>query len=491
MTFNIFIFLNTLIISEIATNYIIIPFDTFIYNPKNNIILQNDILSMKLYEDIYSNISMASPAQNIKTLLRLDKYEITIKEPKYNSSLSNSFKLKSIQDKLIGNESFYFLTIDSLEELNKFIKDEGMSTKNIDKNFYKEYKDIKFVYINETSNYKFLEKELNDREIEKIIAYNYSMLGLRLRFMYSDYYPDFIQSLREMKIINSSIFTFYINNNKKENDHYGYLIIGDKFTDTEKEFEETNSTFFSLRGSSLSWDIRIDNIYSEAKSNSKFNEIYLEKNQEVELIIEKSYILGTKNYKSFIENAFFNELIGYNICQYKNSLMEHSYGTYVCDSTSKIFLDFYNNKFPELIFKTGRITDELILNKNDLFFYNKYNKSDTNIYFMIFFSTIYTSKWMLSRAFLEKYRLSFNLDTRFIEYHKKKFSENKIENETKEDDRNNDNIYLIIKIVAIIFLVSIIFLLGFLFHKLITRKPRKQKANELNDDFDYSSINKS
>jgi hypothetical protein len=243
MKFNIFIFLNTLIISEIATNYIIIPFDTFIYNPKKNTILQNDILSMKLYEDIYSNISMANPAQNIKTLLRLDKYEITIKEPKYNSSLSNSFKLKSIQDKLIGNESFYFLTIDSLEELNKYIKDEGMSTKNIDKNFYKEYKDIKFVYINETSNYKFLEKELSDREIEKIIAYNYSMLGLRLRFMYSDYYPDFIQSLREMKIINSSIFTFYINNNKKENGHYGYLIIGDKFTDIEKEFEETNSTF--------------------------------------------------------------------------------------------------------------------------------------------------------------------------------------------------------------------------------------------------------
>lgn len=320
------------------------------------------------------------------------------------------------------------------------------------------------------------------------------MLGLRLRFMNVDYNPDFIQSLRQMKVINSSIFTFYINNNnKKENnhDHYGYLIIGDKFTDTEKEFEETNNTFFSLRDSSISWDIAIDNIYSESKSNSKFNEIYLEKNQKVELLIEKSYILGTKNYKSFIENAFFNELVGYNVCEYRNSLMEHSYGTYVCDSTSKIFIDFYKNKFPELIFKTERITDELILDKNDLFFYNKYNKSDTNIYFLIFFSTMYTSKWMLSRPFLEKYRLSFNIDTRFIMYHKKKFSENQIENETKEDNRDTNSFNLIIKILVIIFLVSIIFLLGFLFHKLITKKPRKQKANELNDDYDYSSINKS
>jgi len=490
MKYNIFILLNTLFLSEIASNYIIIPFDTFIYNPKNNEILENDIISMKLNEDIYSNLSIGSPAQDIKTLLRLDQYEPTIKEPKYNSSLSSSFKLRSIQDKLIANDTFHFMIINSSEEINKFIHND----KIIDKNLYKEYKDIKFVYINETSNYKFLEKYLMDREIEKIIRYNYSMLGLRLRFMNVDYNPDFIQSLRQMNVINSSIFTFYINNNnKKENnhDHYGYLIIGDKFTDTEKEFEEINNTFFSLRDSSISWDIAIDNIYSESKSNSKFNEIYLEKKQKVELLIEKSYILGTRNYKSFIENAFFNELVGYNVCEYRNSLMEHSYGTYVCDSTSKIFIDFYYNKFPELIFKTERITDELILDKNDLFFYNNYNKSDTNIYFLIFFSTKYTSKWMLSRPFLEKYRLSFNIDTRFIMYHKKKFSENQIENETKEDNRDTDSFNLIIKILVIIFLVSIIFLLGFLFHKLITKKPRKQKANELNDDYDYSSINKS
>ena len=490
MKYNIFILLNTLFLSEIASNYIIIPFDTFIYNPKNNEILENDIISMKLNEDIYSNLSIGNPAQDIKTLLRLDQYEPTIKEPKYNSSLSSSFKLRSIQDKLIANDTFHFMIINSSEEINKFIHND----KIIDKNLYKEYKDIKFVYINETSNYKFLEKYLMDREIEKIIRYNYSMLGLRLRFMNVDYNPDFIQSLRQMNVINSSIFTFYINNNnKKENnhDHYGYLIIGDKFTDTEKEFEEINNTFFSLRDSSISWDIAIDNIYSESKSNSKFNEIYLEKKQKVELLIEKSYILGTRNYKSFIENAFFNELVGYNVCEYRNSLMEHSYGTYVCDSTSKIFIDFYYNKFPELIFKTERITDELILDKNDLFFYNNYNKSDTNIYFLIFFSTKYTSKWMLSRPFLEKYRLSFNIDTRFIMYHKKKFSENQIENETKEDNRDTDSFNLIIKILVIIFLVSIIFLLGFLFHKLITKKPRKQKANELNDDYDYSSINKS
>ena len=489
MKYNIFILLNTLFLSEIASNYIIIPFDTFIYNPKNNEILENDIISMKLSEDIYSNLSIGSPAQDIKTLLRLDQYEPTIKEPKYNSSLSSSFKLRSIQDKLIANDTFHFITINSSEEINKFIHND----KSIDKNLYKEYKDIKFVYLNETSNYKFLEKYLMDREVEKIIRYNYSMLGLRLRFMNVDYNPDFIQSLRQIKAINSSIFTFYINNNKKENihEHYGYLIIGDKFTDTEKEFEETNNTFFSLRDSSISWDIAIDNIYSESKSNSKFNEIYLEKKQKVELLIEKSYILGTRNYKSFIENAFFNELVGYNVCEYRNSLMEHSYGTYVCDSTSKIFIDFYNNKFPELIFKTERITDELILDKNDLFFYNNYNKSDTNIYFLIFFSTMYTSKWMLSRPFLEKYRLSFNIDTRFIMYHKKKFSENQIENETKEDNRDTNSFNLIIKILVIIFLVSIIFLLGFLFHKLITKKPRKQKANELNDDYDYSSINKS
>ena len=77
------------------------------------------------------------------------------------------------------------------------------------------------------------------------------------------------------------------------------------------------------------------------------------------------------------------------------------------------------------------------------------------------------------------------MDTSEIIYHKKRISDEDedkgINNENYQDD------YKILKIILIVILVLIIFFLGFLCHKFITKIPRKQKANELDDDFDYTT----
>ena len=471
----------------IHCNYILIPFDIFIYNPKYNNSLQEDFLSMKFSEDIYINLTIGNPKQIIKAVLRLDQYELIITEQNYNYALSNSFKFNNyIQNKYTCNDTFHLITINTSNELNDYIHKDKVYKQNLEQSLYKVHKDIKFVFLNNTSTYKYLEKEFEEKEIEKIIKINYGMAGLRLRYMNIDSSPDLIKSLRNIKAINSSIFTFLFNDNKKD-EHYGYLVIGDKVIDTEKEYEETNNTYFGLRSSRLSWDLKTETIYSESKKDLKNKNFYLEKNMDIELKIEKSYILGTYNYKKYIENIFFKDLIDKNICQYKKLLVEFSYGTYICDSKSKIFKDYYDNIFPDLVIKTEKIIDDLILTKKDLFLENKYNDSDTNIYFMIYFSTIYTTKWMFGRPFFEKYRLSFNIDKSFIIYHKKKFNEEKEENNDNVDMNKKDN--KILKIIIIIFLILMIFFLGFLFHKSITKMPRKHKANELDDEFDYESHN--
>ena len=471
-------------IINISNNYILIPFDTFTYNDQNNnTFLQKDILSMKYSEDFYISLSIGNPIQTIKLLLRLDEYETIIKEPNYNSSSSSSFELnKIVQNKYICNDTFHLITINSSEELNDYLNKDKNKRKSIEQNLYKDYKNIKFIYLNNTTNYEYLENELMDDDINKIKENNYGMIGLRLRHINLDSATDIIKSLKEMEAINTKIFTFYFNN-KKNDEHYGYLIIGDKVIDAKNEFEETYNTYFAMRSSRLSWDLRVDTIYSEFKNDSKNINLYLQKNLDVELIIEKSYILGNKDYKTFIEEVFFNDLVKENICHYKELLVAQHTGTYVCDNKSKLFQNYYKNNFPNLILKCNNIIDNLILTKKDLFFYNEYNKSDTNIYFNIFFSTIYTTKWMLGRPFLEKYRFSFNFDTSYIIYHKKIFDEDELNNENKK----NNNI--LIKIIIVIFLVFIIFFLGYLFHKLITKVPRKQKANELDDEFDYTISN--
>ena len=489
MTFVLKIFFITFITYNVQSNNILIPFNIFVNIQKyNNSLFQKDILSLKYLEDIYISLSLGNPIQTIKLLLRLDQYEIIIKEPNYNSSSSSTFKLnKFIENRYICNDSFHLVTINSSKELNDFIHKDKKSQSDYMQKKYKEYEDIKFVYLNNTTSYKFLERDFKDEEIDKIKLYNYGMIGLRLRHKNDNNSPDLIKNLRELKHINSNIFTFLFTNNNKKEDNYGYLIIGDKFTDIEKEFEETNNSYFALRDASLSWDLRTEIIYSQPKENLKNNFFtYLEDKINVELIIEKSFILGTKKYKSFIENLFFNDLVKENICQYKNLVIEQSVGTYVCNGKSKVFLEYYNNIFPNLIFKCNNI-GELILTKKDLFFYNENNKSDTNVYFLIYFSTIFTTKWMLGRPFFEKYRFSFNIDTNFIMYHKKKIDEIDFDKIVKIKINNKNN--RILKIIAIIFLVIIIFLLGFLFHKSIIKIPRKQKANELDDEFDYSLSN--
>ena len=467
----------------IRNNYILIPFDTCTYNEQyNNTFLQQDILSMKYSEDFYISLNIGNPIQTIKLLLRLDDYETIIKEPNYNSSSSNSFKLnKIIQNKYICNDTFHLITINSSKELNDYLKKDKNKRKNIEPNLYRDYKDFKFIYLNESMNYNFLEKELLDDDIKKIKADNYGMIGLRLRHLNVDSCTDIIKSLNEMNAINVKIFTFLFNN-KKNDEHYGYLIIGDKVIDIKKEFEETYNIYYAIRSSGLSWDLRTESIYSESKMNSKKIHLYLQKNSNVELNIEKSYILGNKDYKLFIEDAFFNDLVKDNICQYKNLLVSHHIGSYVCDSKSKLFQNYYKNNFPNLFFKCNNLIDDLILTKKDLFFYNEYNKSDTNIYFNIFFSTISTTRWMLGRTFFQKYRFSFNFDTSFLMYHKKIIDEDEDEIDNENNNKNNN----LIKIIIVIFLVFIIFFFGYLFHRLITKVPRKQKANELDDEFDYT-----
>ena len=459
--------------------YIVIPFNKLVFNNSD---LEKDFLSKKFSEDIYTDLLVANPIQKIKLLLRLDQNDLIIKEPEYNSSLSNSFlQHKYISNKLICNDSFHLLTINSSEELNKFFHKNKNDKKIIKQNNYKEYRDINFVYLNKSLSYNFLEKELLSDEIEKIKKNTFGILGLRFSYMNTDSSPILIKLFKMKNIVNSSIFTFFFNKNEE---NYGYLIIGEKVIDKEKEFEETNNTNFAMRNGKLSWDLRADRIYSQANINYNNKNFFLDSNKEVELKIDKSYILGSQNYKIFIEEIFFDFLIKENICYYKKLIIEQSYGTYVCDSKSNLFLDYYNNRFPNLVFKLYNIVDELILTKKNLFVYNNYNKSDTNIYFNIYFSTIYTTKWMLGRPFLEKYRFSFDSDKSFILYHKNKFNDNEI-----KSNKENNKSYKNIKILFIIFLILVIFFLGYLFHKSITKIPRKQKANELNDEFEYSISN--
>ena len=467
---------------NINGSYILIPFDSMIYNPKNDPEIIQDVFSFKFSEDIYFNLTIGNPKQSLPILIRLDKYELKIKEPNYISILSESFKYDGIiMNKIKCKENFYFMTLNTKEELNDFFHNDKISKLKNEKELVKEYKNISFVYLNDTTNNRFLETELLDYEYNKILNHNYGMLGLRNRKYENEL--QLLEILKKSKGIDKSIFSFIFNKDRNS-EHLGYLIIGEQFIDYQTEYEEINKTNFALRNGAISWDFNVETIYS--KSNKDNLDSFYDRNVNVELRVELSYIFGTRHYKNFIDKEFFSYLVEKNVCKFKHLFIDWSYEAYVCDGKSNIFIDYYNNKFPELVFILNNIDDKFVLTKEDLFFKNPNNKSDTNIYFSIYFHNIQTTTWRLGRLFLQKYRFSFDHDRSIILYHKRKIN-NDIKENTVINDQNNERKSHILKIIIISFFGLIIFILGIIFHKSIMKLPRKIKANELDDKYYYSN----
>ena len=467
----------------VDANYILIPFDSMIFNPNKDIAIKEDVLSALFSEDIYFNLTIGNPKQTLKVFIRLDQYELRIKEPNYISSLSDSFKQHLINKKIICKENFYFTTLNTNEDLNNFIHSDKINKHKKEKELIKEYKNVSFVYLNDTTNNRFIETELIDYEYNKILKYNYGILGLRIKKYKEEESPIFVESLKDLKEINFSIFSFYFSKDKNE-ENSGYLIIGEKFIDKKSEYEEVNKTNFALRKQITSWDLNVETIYSQ--SNKENLNSFYERNINIELRVELSYILASRYYKNFIDKEFFKPLVEKNICKFNHLIIDWSYETYVCDGKSSLFLDNYNNKFPELVFAIKNIDDKFILTKEDLFFHNPNNKSDTNIYFRIYFHNVIATTWRLGRIFLQKYRFSFDCDENIIYYHKSKIINNVKENIIVNDNNNKQ----ILKIILVIFLCLIIFILGILFHKSIIKLPRKTKANELDDEYYYQKEEK-
>ena len=101
-------------------------------------------------------------------------------------------------------------------------------------------------------------------------------------------------------------------------------------------------------------------------------------------------------------------------------------------------------------------------------------------YFKIIFVGGGFKQWRFGLPFFLKYRLVFNQDKKQIGFYDDNIKV------SKERNDNNNSIFKSVWfwiILAIVFVVSIIVVI--LISKLIFGKKRRQKANELNDEYDY------
>ena len=470
------------------TNYFL-PFKTInIYSNESSI--NQDYLS-KIYSSyLYTNFIIGSNSEEIKALINMSQVGFFIYENAYNYNSSSSFnkdlKIKSFYKK---NYEEGYLANDTLCLLP-----------------YKNDKDLNKINIKKCNNFEKVNFSLlktKQKDIENNLYENYGIIGLQENEQVDEYIlPLFIKSLKNTDMINSHTFSFHFLNNTKNGENEGYILLGEEEYDDDsvilkktKSLSKYGQVYWNLIFSEII--IGINNNYD----NSYDNQLKKFSIMDAQIIGDLPYIIGVKEYKNYINYYFFQDLIMKNICELKNVYIDEDYSTYVCNSKSDLFLEKYNNKFPKLYFNHHELNKTFILDQYDLFSYNKINKSDLNIYFLVFFSNknepyhnpefpggTVINRWKLGIPFLKKYTLYFNADSKIITYYEKfKIDYNNNDsNINKEKDSGIINKSNLIKILIIGVLFIIVFILGILFHKNIIKLPRKKKANELDDDYEYS-----
>ena len=409
----------------------------------------------------------------IESLLQNQLYaEIKLGTPKQKiyMSISTETESFSIESRLI-NDKFYFHN-DSSTHINTEKKlsfyheryksgnifiDTFYLQKYFDINKIEAFKNISFNYIYELSEeFTHNEKVYYIDKNKNLIS---GVIGLQIPKSYSSS-TTFLNSLNYIGAINSNIWSLVFNNKK---DYQSYLILGENLFNNNYTIDDSKKAKAYTSGIDSYWNF----VFSDIKTgNTKLNQERL-----AEYAPQLGVIFGTNEYRDYINNNFFVNLLKENICiQNKISVNSKLYTYYECDK------NINTNNFEPLIFTHQEFSYNFTLDKNDLFV-----DFDGKKYFLcIFLENDMDTKnhWVFGIPFIKKYNFVFDEKYNLISFYDSEF-------EIKEEGRKISWIVWIL----IIILILITSLLGlYLLYKIIFR-PKKINANELEDSFNIMNQN--
>ena len=303
---------------------------------------------------------------------------------------------------------------------------------------------------------------INEKEVKNIslflatsVAYNQSgALGLKL--VDSHEMGDDLSFIYQIKkYANFDFYSFVIRYN---DDNMGELIIGSYPHVYDKNFNENNFyyTKAGVIGGSVDWVLNFDMIRYDNKTIGSIATKCL-------IQIEYGLIRAPYKLKNFFKEKYFN-----NRCREEFYLLRNLYIIH-CNKNVTI------NEFKNLSFTLKDIDFTFILTYKDLFIERK-----NEYIFSIVFDNNTNNKdayWILGKPFMKKFPLVYDLDRKIIGLYKEK-------NGGKIDEKNGSNIYIYIFLILLI--ISIFVIIGLVIYIIFyIKKTRKNKANELIDDFDY------
>ena len=282
--------------------------------------------------------------------------------------------------------------------------------------------------------------DLNDNSILNPI-----ILGLRLKPNYlNKEFKDsnIINYLHDNKYSDNYVFTFDFSSIDE-----GKILFGENPYKNE-DFLYISVPTFTSQEIGQSWGIVFDNVF--------YGNINLVEYDYYALIeVEQKFIIGSSKYIELVEKEFFSKYT--NLCKKETSYLSYeSIRYYVCDKSINL------NDMKPLIFYIKQNNFSFIFNPNELFVDYEGKK-----FFIVTFSNVYNSEWILGRYFLQKYNLYFDKDKKVIGFYRN----------GKPNNKYISLVFLIILSIIIFILINVIY--------IQVKKGRKKRINELDDGFDY------
>jgi len=253
------------------------------------------------------------------------------------------------------------------------------------------------------------------------------------------------------------------------------IFLNNEFKEYFKDIKNVSWVNPILRDEKLHWEINMKEIY--------YNKVHFKNKVVIELNSLFELIQGINEYKTSIQNDFFNSYINNKIC----SIIEvGDFNIFECDANKFSINDI--KKFPTLNIVNNDISFIFKFVGEELFY-----KLNDKYYFKIIFpfKDFEPSRWIFGRTFLRKYPTIFSPINRIIGFYINPIDININEevdgdaNGNKDDEKswhsNKIVLYLMIILIASIFTC-----LGLIIGKKIFFQ-KKRKANELIDDnYEYA-----
>ena len=406
-----------------------------------------DFFSPKISTNlIMTELKIGTGPQTIKLRLEFDSYffyiasQSSTSEIKFNENESKTYKI--LEDKPINIENRELKAIYSSD----------------------------YIYYNSNKQYNSTFLLVTVKDYDK----SGGLIGLNMEDekevkKYSKY--NFINELKRINIINDYIFTI-----KYTEKNSGNIIIGElpHNYNTNYQKEDYKDTYVDFTENDYTWKLKLDEIYI-AEENSE-DKTVVEQYAYGYFRIEKNLIGGTEKYRQALLKSFMTELISKELCF---ELTSGIYYSYYCKKEVDI------SKMKNLYFYNKKLDYTFELTYKDVFYYNEY---DGYQYLLIVFNVDigdddigYNEYWILGEPIFKKYQFIFNKNSKRIGIY------------TNINNKKNNNGISFWKknkwyIILIILLVILCGVLGYMLFIFWKRRPKRKKiANELDDEFDYTT----